>query len=84
MPWYLRLALSLPSVIGDIRDAIEEHAGPDGVVSPAEAETIGRALSESMGDVLRVKVRGTDIVGPNAQADLFAFVARVAANASNA
>lgn len=81
--WAASLLASLPAavfrVIRHVRDA-----AADGTLTADEGEAIARALSAESGDMLRVHVRGVDVIGPDAQADLFAFVGRVAVRATNA
>ena len=81
MPWLLNLAFSLPSLADDVNTLLEAVVDADGRANVDEAEAAGRLLSAELGDVLRVKV---DVVGADAQADLFAFLSRVAARAHNA
>ncbi len=83
MGWILKFAAKLPTVIALVADAVDEARSDDGQVSPAEAEEIARDLS-SLDDWLTVVVNGTDIVGANAQADLFAGFARIIARAEAA
>ncbi len=84
MPWLLNLAFSLPSLADDVNTLLEAVVDADGRANVDEAEAAGRLLSAELGDVLRVKVTGVDVVGADAQADLFAFLSRVAARAHNA
>ena len=84
MPWLINLAMKLPSLASDVQTLLEAVVDDEGRADPGDAEAAGRLLSDQVGDVLRVRVGGTDVVGPNAQADLFAFLARVAARAHNA
>ena len=81
--WAASLLASLPAavfgVIGHVR-----AAAADGALTADEGESIARALSAESGDVLRVHVRGVDVIGPDAQADLFAFVGRVTVRAVRA
>ena len=84
MPWLWNLAWSLPSLASDVQSLLDAVVNDKGRADPAEAEAAGRLLSEEVGDVLRVHVGGADVVGADAQADLFAFLARVAARAHNA
>jgi len=84
MPWLWNLAWSLPSLASDVQELIDAVVDDTGRADPGDAEAAGRLLSDELGDVLRVRVGGVDIVGPDAQADLFAFLARVSARAHNA
>ena len=83
MPWLMNLAWSLPSVASDVQDILDAVVDESGRVAPGDAEAAGRLLSDERGDVLRVRVGGVDIIGPDAQADLFAVLARVSARAHN-
>ncbi len=83
MGWVIRFAAAVPHVISIVVDAIDEARKDDGIVSPDEAEAIARDVS-ALDDFVKVKIRGVDIVGPDAQADLFAALARIAARAENA
>jgi|TARA_S200002703_G_scaffold136502_1_gene125879 hypothetical protein len=83
MPWLMNLAWSLPSLASDVQDILDAVVDESGRVDPGDAEAAGRLLSDELGDVLRVRVGGVDIIGPDAQADLFAFLARVSARAHN-
>jgi len=84
MPWLLNLAFSLPGLADDVATLLEAVVDVDGRANVNDAEAAGRLLSDELGDVLRVKVGGVDVVGADAQADLFAFLARVSARAHNA
>lgn len=73
-----RVAAVLPAFLFSVGAKVAE-ALEDGRITPAEAETFARQSSAEAGDLVVVKVRGVDIVGPDAQADLAAFVGRVTA-----
>lgn len=81
--WAASLLASLPAAVWSVIRHVREAAA-DGELTPAEGEAVARALSAESGDVLRVHVRGVDIVGADAQADLFAFVGRVTVRALRA
>ena len=66
-----RLVLTLPDL-------------EDGKVTPAEAEAIARQVSAEAGDVLHIELNGIDVVGPAAQADLAAGLARILVRAISA
>lgn len=83
MPWYMNLAFTLPSIMGDVL-ALIDTVVVDEKANVNEAEEAARMLSADLGDVMRITVNGTDIIGKNAQADLFAFLARCSARAYNA
>lgn len=84
MPWLWNLAWSIPSLATDVQELLDAVIDEAGRADPGDAEAAGRLLSEQLGDVLRVHVGGVDVVGPDAQADLFGFLSRVAARAHNA
>lgn len=82
MFWLVRLVAQVPPTIATVSAAVRKAL--DAGESPDRAEALARKLSDEMGDVLQVHVRGVDVVGPDAQADLFAFVARVTVRATRA
>ena len=73
----------MTSALAMVADAIDEARKDDGRISPDEAEAIARKLSAE-GDWIRINVKGTDVAGPEAQALLFAGLARICARANNA
>lgn len=83
MGWILQFSLRMTSALAMVADAIDEARKDDGRISPDEAEAIARKLSAE-GDWIRINVQGTDVAGPEAQALLFAGLARICARASNA
>lgn len=56
----------------------------DGDITPDEAEALAREASAELGDLIKVKIKGVDLVDDDAQADLAAFLGRVARNAVTA
>jgi hypothetical protein len=82
MGWILKFVTKLPAAIALLADALEDARRDDGVVSPDEAEALARSLAVTE-NWLDVRVRGVDIIGPDATADLFAGIARIIARAEN-
>ena len=83
MGWILVFSARMTKALGLVADAIEEARKDDGKISPDEAEAMARKLSDQE-DWIQIRVRGVDVVGPDAQADLFAGLARICARANNA
>ena len=83
MGWVLGFSARMTKALGLVADAIEDARKDDGKISPDEAEAIARKLSDQ-DDWIQIRVRGVDVVGPDAQADLFAGLARICARANNA
>lgn len=75
MHW-LRLSAGLMALVQQVSLSIRE-AMADGNLTPAEGEELGRNLSVELGDFIQLRVRGTDIVGPDAQADLCGALGRI-------
>lgn len=74
----LSLVGTIPRVVATVSQAVAD-AAEDGAITPDEGEEIGRRLSEQAGDLIQIRVRGEDVVGPDAQADLLAAIGRIAA-----
>jgi hypothetical protein len=60
----------MTKALGLVADAIEDARKDDGRISPDEAEAIARSLSDQE-DWIQIRVRGVDVVGPDAQAEMW-------------
>ncbi len=83
MAWILTFSARMTKALAMVSDAIEQARSDDGRISPDEAEIIARELS-AQDDWIQIRVRGVDVAGPEAQALLFAGLARICARANNA
>jgi len=70
----LSLATRLPAFVADLAEVLDD----DGL-SPDEAETLAATWSREAGDVLRVRVGGVDVIGPEAQELLARALGRIIA-----
>lgn len=72
------LAVKIPPFVLHIGKDVAEAAG-DGSITPDEAEQVARDASAEAGDLLKINVKGVDVVDAQAQSDLAGFVGRVTA-----
>lgn len=72
-----RLSAKVPAFVFEVARKVIDDVTDDGHLDPDTAEATARAASAEAGDLLKLKVKGVDVVDEDAQADLAAFVARV-------